>query len=174
MRSSVFLFISLFILFISCQEKQQPTNESHSPEQIIDDEKLLIGKVDRKDFQLPEYKTWFDSSYQAYEPKIFVLDAILPYLDDLEVKIFMGTWCSDSQRDVPALYKIFEYLTPYSESLNIIAIDRSKTLPKVDLEGYTIDLVPTTIIYRKNQELGRIIETPNKSLEEDIMEMVRY
>ena len=42
--------------------------------------------------------------------------------------------------------------------------------PKQDeLHGYEIEYVPTFIFYREDKEIGRIIETPILSLEEDML-----
>ena len=51
----------------------------------------------------------------------------------------------------------------------MIAVDRTKEEPKAEVEGYEIEYVPTLIFYREQKEIGRIIETPELSLEEDIL-----
>ncbi len=84
----------------------------------------------------------------------------------------MGTWCSDSQRDIPALYRILDQLDFDQENLEIIAVDRSKTLPEAELEGVTLEYVPMTIIYKQNEEVGRIVEFPETTLEEDMLGML--
>ena len=43
-----------------------------------------------------------------------------------------------------------------------------KQSPDFNPESYQINRVPTAIIYRNNKEIGRIIETPKKTLEKDL------
>lgn len=59
----------------------------------------------------------------------------------------MGTWCGDSKREVPKLYKILE------ASLNI-------------------HRVPTVIFYKDGKEVNRIVEHPIKTFEEDIQNII--
>jgi uncharacterized protein (DUF1015 family) len=49
-------------------------------------------------------------------------------------------------------------------------VDRTKTVEKMELE---IEKVPTFIVYRNGEEIGRIIETPIKSMEEDLYEILK-
>ena len=44
---------------------------------------------------------------------------------------------------------------------------------EVDIEDLNIELVPTFIIYKKGEEIGRIVETPYDTLEEDIWKIVQ-
>jgi hypothetical protein len=57
-------------------------------------------------------------------------------------------------------------------NLNLVAIDRSKKLPKEELRGYEIELFPTIILFRNQEEIGQIVEIPNLSFEEDILALV--
>lgn len=49
------------------------------------------------------------------------------------------------------------------------ALDTNKTSPDYDAKANNVTNVPTTIIYRKGNEIGRIIESPKLSLEEDLL-----
>lgn len=158
------------LIFFGCKQPE-PATESINFETTIDDEVMLFGPVDRTGFQMAEYAAWFEESYQDYNPNDSIAQLLKNQMDDVEIKIFMGTWCSDSQRDVPAFYRIFDGLdiNPVHE---VVAVDRSKKRPSANVEGYDIEYVPTFILYRRQEELGRIIEIPETSLEEDILRLL--
>ncbi len=101
-----------------------------------------------------------------------IADAIQP-ADRLEV--YSGTWCSDSQREVPKLLKIEEVLhEKFGKELpaRYVAVDRSKTKPESLIADKHIEKVPTFIYYRGDKELGRIVEKPAGLFEDDLLAIV--
>ncbi|MGB0929441.1 MAG: hypothetical protein ACPGVB_01605 [Chitinophagales bacterium] len=60
----------------------------------------LIGKVNRDGFMKENYKDWFESNYNTYQVDETVLAPLKDKLKDLTIKVFIGTWCSDSQREI--------------------------------------------------------------------------
>jgi hypothetical protein len=52
--------------------------------------------------------------------------------------------------------------------IDIIAVDRKKQASDVDMTPYSIEKVPTFIFYKNGKEVGRIIETPHTTLENDM------
>ncbi len=43
--------------------------------------------------------TWFLNRYDKYQPSIKELSQI--NFNEIKIKIFMGTWCHDSKREIP-------------------------------------------------------------------------
>jgi len=80
----------------------------------------------------------------------------------------MGTWCSDSRREVPRFYKILDSLNFPSAKVKLIMVDRKKEAAEVNIASLNIELVPTMIIYNDGLEIGRIVETPKETLEKDL------
>ena len=93
---------------------------------------------------------------------------------DLEITmtIVMGTWCSDSRREVPRFYKILDLIEFPSNSIDLISVNREKTVPDGDISELEILFVPTFIFYREETEIGRIIEIPEKTLEKDFLGII--
>jgi thiol-disulfide isomerase/thioredoxin len=79
----------------------------------------------------------------------------------------MGTWCSDSRREVPRFLRILDELNFNNELLTINYVDRKKESPEGDISSLDIKYVPTFIFYKGGKEIGRIIETPQITLESD-------
>ncbi len=84
----------------------------------------------------------------------------------------MGTWCHDSQREVPKFLRIVEDLrSQHGVALpaTFVAVDRSKQKPAALIAGKDLQKVATFIYYRGDRELGRIVERPQGVFEDDLL-----
>jgi len=106
-----------------------------------------------------------------YQPDITVLEMMKSYIQSGDrVEVYMGTWCSDSQREVPRFLRILDDLhAQYGVELPVkfFALDRSKQRPAELLAGKHVEKVATFIYYRGDEELGRIVEKTQSPLFED-------
>jgi len=59
-----------------------------------------------------------------------------------------------------------------SNEMDLITLDRDKKSGLGLEDGKNIHHVPTIIIYKRGKELGRIIESPIETLEEDIFNIL--
>ncbi|HOI30597.1 MAG TPA: thioredoxin family protein [Melioribacteraceae bacterium] len=161
-----FLFLILFGMVITAQEKNKLISDQRSGKTI------LIGFCDRKAFADTNFAWWYDSEYQNYEIDKGVVDSINSKLDNLSITIVMATWCSDSRREVPRFFRILDELNYDTDNLKMICVDRKKESPEGNVQSMDIKFVPTFIFNRGGTEIGRIIETPKISLERDLKEIV--
>ena len=60
-----------------------------------------------------------------------------------------------------------------SEKVEIICVDEDKHTENTELAGLKIELVPTIIFYKDGSELGRIIESPQETLEKDMVKILK-
>ncbi len=133
---------------------------------------MLIGKADRKGLEMKEFSDWFDPGYKDYTPNKEVIEKLKPLIKDVDITLFMGTWCEDSHRDVPHLYKILDELN-YDESKMIVyAVSEEKTTPEGYEDGKNIIQVPTIIFYKNGKELGRIVEYSIYTVEQDMQDIL--
>ncbi|HEX6084310.1 MAG TPA: peptidylprolyl isomerase [Thermoanaerobaculia bacterium] len=112
-----------------------------------------------------------------YTPDITVLEMMKSYVragDRMEV--YMGTWCVDSQREVPKFLRIRDDLrSQFGVELpaTFVAVDRSKQKPEALIAGKNVEKVATFIYYRGDAELGRIVEkTQSPLFEDDLLSIV--
>lgn len=90
--------------------------------------------------------------------------------DTIRIEVFFGTWCHDSQREVPRLLKLLNHNSTIL--VDLIGLDYQKTEPQGLTVSKDIKYTPTIIIYKNNKEVGRIIERPNLSLVADMTDII--
>lgn len=140
-------------------------------------EPILLGQVNRTGFMEVPFKGWFESTYSEYKPRESALEGVADALKNVKITVFMGTWCSDSQMEVPQFYRILDYLKFPEKNLTVYAVDnhpdRKKTTPGGETSTNKIEFVPTFLFFRDGKEIGRITEYPQKSLEADMAAIVK-
>ena len=106
----------------------------------------------------------------AYNPKSQCLQKLKAIQEPVRVEVYLGTWCSDSRNHVSAYFKVLEMAdNPLIQTIYTgipqAKAARLKYLPPAK----NIEKLPTFLIYKDGKELGRIIETPVQSVEEDLL-----
>ena len=84
----------------------------------------------------------------------------------------MGTWCGDSKRETPRLYKILDAVNFNYDNFTLITVSPQKITPSGFEKGFNIIRVPTIIFYKKGKEMGRFVEFAQESLEKDMLAIV--
>ncbi|MFC2114759.1 thioredoxin family protein, partial [Bacteroidota bacterium] len=139
-------------------------------------EEILVGLCTRDALNKGKYKEWYTPEYRTYmnssdRKKLDSLKLLLA--DDIHIKVIMGTWCHDSQVQVPRFFRMLDYLKFEQDNILIICVDTEKEAVSFSIEELNIVLVPTFIIYKEEQEIGRIIESPIISLEQDLLDILK-
>jgi hypothetical protein len=134
---------------------------------------MLYGEISRDDL-FSEYPVWLDK-YNDYQPDTTVIKALSSPQPDLRIEIFLGTWCSDSRREVPRFFKTVDASNfVKNDQIKLWAVDRDKALESRLTEKRGIVSVSTFIFYRNDSEVGRIIEMPeNENIEADILQIIQ-
>lgn len=144
--------------------------------QLENGKQFLLGKIDKNGLQSEPYETWFNSGFGAYEVDQTLVALFSNDLKDHYIKLFLGTWCGDSKREVPRFLKILEAAEFPLENIEIVALDRRpgkvKTSPTKEERGLNILRVPTMLFYKDGKEVNRIVESPIETLEEDMVQII--
>jgi thioredoxin 1 len=119
-----------------------------------------IGDISQA--ELLERHEVFKRNYDAYE----VPAGIDGLPADLEVKILFGTWCHDSEREVPRMLKLLAASGVREENISLIALDIRKEEPQGRAKALGVKYTPTFIFFSDGNEQARIIERPKKKLAE--------
>lgn len=158
------LFISLIITILGISSVLSQTS--------VEIKSDMIGDVKIEDFKKEPYKKWFLEEYNNYQINSNILKNLNKKQKKFKVKIYFGSWCSDSRREVPRFIRIMEAANVKAKKLQFHGLDRTKKSPDYQDNKYNIQYVPTFIFYRKGKEIGRIIETPSVTFEKDILNIL--
>jgi thiol-disulfide isomerase/thioredoxin len=90
----------------------------------------------------------------------------------LKIVMFLGTWCSDSMREAPKLLKLLEAANNPNISLDLYAVNTSVEDGAGLAKTHGVRAVPTMIFFRDGRELGRIIESPATTMENDFLKII--
>lgn len=133
----------------------------------------LLGYLNPILLTRPPYSEWFLKGYEEYQPIPDVIEKLGSVKnDDLSIVTVLGIWCPDSRREVPRFMKIIDLMKFPGEKMTFIGVDNEKVSPLGDYDKLGIERVPTFIVYKNKIELGRIIENPIASLEQDLLDII--
>ena len=150
---------------------------SNIPEGMFEDPNtgnpMLLGPIAIEELQQEPFNEWYQMEFQSYDVDIELTNAI-DNPSQYSYEVFLGTWCGDSRREVPRMEKILSEMGVDIAMVSIITVDRDKVSPNGEHEGKDIRYVPTLIVSKDNQEIGRIVESPSSetaTLESDLFEI---
>ncbi|MFN5319086.1 MAG: hypothetical protein ACK5CY_09635 [Bacteroidia bacterium] len=126
---------------------------------------VVTGKFSSLITESQWFKDWLLAPNAAYKTE--VLEQIKRKNQGVEVLIYLGTWCDDSRIHVPQMNNI---LNDSKIPFTLIGVNREKECPfeKKECKNWDILFVPTFVVLFEGKEIGRIVETPTLSLEEDL------
>ena len=152
-------------------------NSSDIPEGMFEDPKtgnpMLLGEITVQDLKQDPFSEWYSDEFDTYEVDTELINAI-DSPEEYTYEVFLGTWCGDSRREFPRIAKIFNEMGVDINDVLIVTVDRDKISPNREQEGKDIRYVPTLIVSKDNQEIGRIVESPSSevaTLESDLFEI---
>ncbi|WDE06514.1 thioredoxin family protein [Thalassomonas viridans] len=132
------------------------------------DGKVAVGAINSDELfsQYPD----FSQAYQQAELSAPEQEQVKGWPEKLKVTTYFGTWCHDSQREVPKMLKILALRPDLSSEL--LALDINKSDPEGKAADAGIAFTPTFVVTLDGQEIGRIVERPETSLVGDISAML--
>ena len=166
------IFFLSFITIISCtlNQVQKPLNSSMV--EATSGEIILLGKINLANLQTSKVTPWFNEEFNRVKIDFKMAKTLKPLTKNLKIKVFMGTWCSDSQRVLPQFFKILTAMDFEQENLEMFAMSEEKNTPSNFEKDLKIYNVPTIIFFKNGKEINRFVESPVESLESDIKKII--
>lgn len=132
---------------------------------------MIVGNTTREQIEeaVPE---WAQAGAES-TPDAGASQALAGVPPGAEVTVFLGTWCGDSQREVPRLWKALDIsggAIPFQ--IHYIGVDRQKKEPVAPVTNNDIRYVPTFIVQREGREVGRIVEESPNGIEKDLLALL--
>ena len=170
MKRSLF-FIILAFLFVNAS--------SQTLNKISKDRNgnpMLEGCCTREALLQEPFASWFVPGYNSYSVDSATAIQLKSYIGNKTFVLFLGTWCGDSKREVPRLYKIFDYCGIQPEQIKLVMVSNHDTAykksPTHEEQGKNILRVPTLLVLENGNEINRFVEYPVESLEKDLLHML--
>lgn len=130
----------------------------------------LVGSLTQEDI-LESFPDWIEVM-AFYTPRAEAIEKLKAIDYAVKVEVVLGTWCPDSKEHVSAFFKITELADNPLIFSSYIGIPKEKEGREPYIQGKNIQRVPTFIVSVNDEEVGRIIEHPEKSVEEDLVEII--
>jgi tetratricopeptide (TPR) repeat protein len=134
--------------------------------------KDLLGLISKADLLKSPYFDWYKTNYDNYIVDEAKLKPFSDRIKKISIKVFLGTWCGDTKREVPKFLKITDSPWFTCKNLELIAVSNGKNIykqsPQREEKGLAILRVATFIFFEDGKEIGRIVESPVVSFEQDL------
>lgn len=138
---------------------------------------MLLGTWPADVLGTEPYNAWFRRNYADYKIDSATANTVKPFLKNKKIQIFLGTWCGDSRREVPRMLKLLHYCGVNKKDIQLVFVNNVdsayKQSPAHEEKGKFIFRVPDLLVYDKDEEIGRIVESPVVSLEQDLLSIVK-
>jgi hypothetical protein len=123
---------------------------------------------------------WVQAEVEA-KPDLAAARALAAVAPGAEVTVLLGTWCSDSRREISRLWKALDAIgaaagggasggLPFT--LSYIGVDEAKREPAAAVAAAGLKYVPTLIVSRDGREVGRIVEDSPHGVEIDLLALL--
>ena len=109
----------------------------------------------------------FAKEYQAYSPSVQELSA-MKVLQGKTLLVLFGTWCHDSEREVPRLLKTIALAGLDNYQLKLVAVDFAKQEPSGLYLKHQLRHTPTFVMESKGLEVARVVEVPMVTIAQDL------
>src|SRR3954469_7764892 len=133
--------------------------------------RALVGPA-RPDQIEGGYPEWVHAEVES-QPDAETAKALASVPPGAEVTVFLGTWCGDSRREVPRLWKALDTeggAVPFQ--IRYIGVDHDKKQPADLIKEDDVRYLPTFIVRRGGHEVGRIVESSPHGVEQDLLALL--
>lgn len=132
--------------------------------------KVVKGKLTMQALMNDSELPWFYTGVNNYQANDNMLNYIKDNRGKFNVVAVAGTWDEQSQRLLPALYKIMILAgSPDEQVLTFGADEKMQTDAPQD---YKVKKLPTFILFRDGKEIGRVSGEVGESLESDMAKIL--
>lgn len=164
------LVVSVLALIGGLPTLAPALHAAHADEQGTD-EVVLTGEVTREEIERA-VPAWVGATVEA---RIDVEDAtaLASVEPGATVTVYLGTWCSDSAREVSRFWRALDQvggMVPFE--VELVAVDRAENRPPELVESVDLRYVPTFVVSRGGEEVGRVVETSPHGIETDLLALL--
>ncbi len=168
MKSLLILFTMSVISLAASAQKAYSISKDEQDGGLI-----FKGPITMADLNGEPSFRWMKSGMDAYKPEANAIAYLSKALQPYTIVAVMGTWCDDSHDLIPKLAKVLQATKFPMSQFAMWGVDRAKETGGIESRLYDVKRVPTIIVYKGNQEAGRIVESVSRSIEVDIAQILQ-
>jgi len=164
------LSVAMVLTSLACATAGPAGSAKAAGEKPETGEAVLTGPVTREKLEAAA-PDWVQAQLES-QPDAETARALASVEPGAEVTVFLGTWCGDSRREVPRLWKALDETggaVPFE--VHYVGVDREKKEP-ASVAGNGVLFLPTFIVRRRGREVGRIVETSPNGIEKDLLALL--
>lgn len=171
MRYTIAIYFLISGLMVSCMSSDRTVKTSRSHKVVIDGKEMLVGLITQDELfrEFPVFK----ENYDLYTPAADNVKFIKAFRKKIVIEAYLGTWCGDTRENLPIFLKVLDQAANRHIQVNLRAVDRTKIDPEKTALRHTIVKVPTMIFLYQDKEFARFVEVPEKSVEEDMVDLLK-
>lgn len=163
-----FIFLATTLAFEVQAQSQQLKVEFDSA-----GNKMLIGRINEGMLANDTAFRWFYQGVNHYQPNADWIKYISYYRDSFKVVAFVGTWCQDTKKLLPEFYRVMIGASYPLNTLVVYGIDEQLHGLGEEAKMFHIKTTPTFIFLHNGQEIGRIGDKIQRSMEADIVSILQ-
>lgn len=154
------LMTGIVILLCTMSFAQSHKTDSVQPYTITvtPKEKILKGLLSRTIIESDTTFHWFKDNYKLGKVDAPAVEAFKKNGAKINVVIFGGTWCEDTQNLLPQFYRLADASGFPDTSITLIGVDRNKKTLDHLSDAFHITNVPTFIVMKDGKEAARVVE----------------
>jgi thioredoxin 1 len=160
--------VCLSLLMTACTTTENTAQNGHGNADHHQTSSYHLGPITSQEL-LSRYQTFAKNKKadQTQTSDLEVLD-FANQLNNKKMVVVFGTWCHDSQREVPRLLNLLDKVNAQHSDIKydiefIAAAPYEKRDP-VLVKKYDLSAVPTIMLFDQDQEMGRVVEHTPLSL----------
>lgn len=130
----------------------------------------LLGPVSREQVEAAE-PDWVAAEVDAEVDAEAAL-ALAGVPGGAAVTVYFGTWCGDSRRELARFWAAADQAGYLPFAIDYIAVDRYDQRPPALEQEVGLRWVPTFIVERDGEEVGRLVEVSPNGVEHDLLALL--
>ncbi|RMG62784.1 MAG: thioredoxin [Calditrichaeota bacterium] len=171
MRRGVKLLLVVAGLFLLACSGSRKALVQENPPVMVNGEPMILGPTSYDNI-VQHFPRWQVADRRAV-PDSADVARLKAIRTDYEIYCFLGTWCSDSRAGVPPFVHALKQAANPHLRFHLIGVDRKKHDPQQLAARYQVKRVPTFVILKNGQEVGRMVEFPRTTFVRDFLIMVQ-
>jgi thiol-disulfide isomerase/thioredoxin len=131
----------------------------------------LIGEVELE--RVLFLKPTYGRLAEKYEPDAKHLGVLKKIDQEIEIRVYFGTWCHICKKMIPPLIGTLAKAANEKLHACYFGVDEDLTEPAEEIDNYALSTTPTILLLREGKEIGRIEEELETTIEEALVAILQ-